>query len=173
MTLAQLDKILKNCRYFYGILGPFLCAKLSVWKFCCAKEFAFRRSAWLPSLLSNWHQYYQSFSCTPRLFDTLSDCVLYNVMVCCTMVLSAVQCYFLLHNVSVCCLTVFCSTLIWKKGGLSAVQCYFLLHNVAQCFAAPWYGRRKAGWSLLETGSSGRTTGGNLEWGINRMRDEI
>ena len=145
MTLAQLDKILKNCRYFYGILGPFLCAKLSVWKFCCAKEFAFRRSAWLPSLLSNWHQYYQSCSCTPRLFDTLSDCVLYNVIVCCTMVLSAVQCYNVTMLVSA----------VWLS------------------FAAPWYGRRKAGWSLLETGSSGRTTGGNLEWGINRMRDEI
>ena len=29
---------------FYGILGPFLWAKFSVWKFGCAKEFTFRRS---------------------------------------------------------------------------------------------------------------------------------
>ena len=43
--MAQFDKDLKNCAYFYGILGPFLCAKFSVRKFGCAKEFTFRRSA--------------------------------------------------------------------------------------------------------------------------------
>ena len=32
---------------FYGILGPFHCAKLSVRKFGCAKELTFRRSAHL------------------------------------------------------------------------------------------------------------------------------
>ena len=38
-------KFFKNFTCFiYGILGPFLCAKLSVWNFSCAKEFAFRRS---------------------------------------------------------------------------------------------------------------------------------
>ena len=42
MNLAQFDKILKNCRCFHGILGKFLCAKFSVKKFDCAKEFAFR-----------------------------------------------------------------------------------------------------------------------------------
>ena len=30
--------------FFNGILGHFLCAKLSVWKFGCAKQFAFGRS---------------------------------------------------------------------------------------------------------------------------------
>ena len=44
MILAQFDKILENFTCFYGILGPFPCAKFSVRKFGCAKEFAFRRS---------------------------------------------------------------------------------------------------------------------------------
>ena len=41
-TIGQNSK--KNYM-FYGILGPFLCAKMSVRKFGCAKELTFRRSA--------------------------------------------------------------------------------------------------------------------------------
>ena len=44
MILAQFDKILQNVTDFYGILGPFLCAKFSVNKFGCAKVLTFRRS---------------------------------------------------------------------------------------------------------------------------------
>ena len=44
MILAQFDKNFQNCTCFYGILATFLCAKFSVWKICCAKELAYRRS---------------------------------------------------------------------------------------------------------------------------------
>ena len=38
------DKILKVFTCFYGILGPFLCTKLSVRKFGCATELSLRWS---------------------------------------------------------------------------------------------------------------------------------
>ena len=38
MILAQFNKILQNYTCFYGILGSFLCAKLSVWNLAAQKN---------------------------------------------------------------------------------------------------------------------------------------
>ena len=48
MVLTQFDKSLQSFMCFYGILGPFLCAKLSVRKFGCATFVAFIRSDFHP-----------------------------------------------------------------------------------------------------------------------------
>ena len=56
--IAQFDKILQNFTCFYGILGPFLCEKCSVWNLAVQKNSLSEGLAYLLKAHEIWNAWF-------------------------------------------------------------------------------------------------------------------